>query len=392
MPFAQRATAVLTRYVMPLGWITLLTGLFWMGNRSGLHTLFYTLLAIPTVLVLVLRPAQFKSLTGNAFFIAFLLFSLYNALSQTWATGIHGLGDGFKRPFFIALLLFAVALMSELDEQRFIQCTRAAAVLGAVCAGASLVWFLVTPKPLDGRLTGYGALENPLLTAHVLGAFAAYWLAAWMLSPRLLSALPLACLLVLGAAILATGSRTPMVGLSAAILWLIVIGNRRRALMVAGLAVLLVVLLLLVDPQQVTQRGVSYRPAIWVESLRQISLKPWFGYGFGTGMVVQVDGLADPLVDPHNIELGVLYSGGIVGFALWVALYSAAARWCWTLRRDPMMLIASTWVVYGFAAGLTEGNAFFSRPKEHWFLIWIPLALVYGRALALRQHERRAVP
>jgi hypothetical protein len=38
-------------------------------------------------------------------------------------------------------------------------------------------------------------------------------------------------------------------------------------------------------------------------------------------------------------------------------------------------------VVFGFVAGLTEGSAFFSRPKEQWFLIWIPLALLAATRL-----------
>ena len=47
-------------------------------------------------------------------------------------------------------------------------------------------------------------------------------------------------------------------------------------------------------------------------------------------------------------------------------------------RKSPAVLLASTWLVFGLAAGLTEGNAFLPRPKEHWFLIWIPMALLYA--------------
>ena len=42
----------------------------------------------------------------------------------------------------------------------------------------------------------------------------------------------------------------------------------------------------------------------------------------------------------------------------------------------PSIAVTMTTVVFGFFAGLTEGSAFFSRPKEQWFLIWIPLALL----------------
>lgn len=390
LPANRRICELLIQYVLPLGWVMLLTSLFWVGNRSAVHTLFYVLLALPTLVVVVLRPGLLKPLAGNSLFIAFVLFSVYIFISQFWATGIDGFDDGFKRPFYLGLLLFSAGLMNHVDAPRFILSTRAAAVLAAVCAVGSLLWFMWAPRPIDGRLTGYGALENPLLTAHVLGAFAAYWLASWMLAPRMLDALSLLCLAALGAAILATGSRTPMVGLSAAVLWLLVVGNRRRALLLVGLVAALLLVLLAVDPAQITQRGVSYRPSIWAESLHQISLKPLLGYGYGTSMTVSIPELQNvTFADPHNIELGVLYSAGIVGLVLWLGLYGAAARWCWQLRRDPLMVIASTWLVYGFAAGLTEGNAFFSRPKEHWFLIWIPMAMVYGRALALHLKARQ---
>jgi hypothetical protein len=62
-------------------------------------------------------------------------------------------------------------------------------------------------------------------------------------------------------------------------------------------------------------------------------------------------------------------------------MYAYAAFYAWQNRKNPAVLIASTLVVFGFTAGLTEGSAFFSRPKEHWFLIWIPLALLASTRL-----------
>jgi len=47
------------------------------------------------------------------------------------------------------------------------------------------------------------------------------------------------------------------------------------------------------------------------------------------------------------------------------------------------VLICSAAVVSGLVAGLTEGISYLSRPKEHWFLIWIPLSFL-AAALALR--------
>ena len=87
------------------------------------------------------------------------------------------------------------------------------------------------------------------------------------------------------------------------------------------------------------------------------------------------------LADTHNIELSVLFCGGIIGLTLWLLMYAYAMIYAWQRRQQPAVLIASTLVVFGFFAGLTEGSAFFSRPKEQWFLIWIPLALLAATRL-----------
>nr|BFE91970.1 hypothetical protein GCM10020185_25060 [Pseudomonas brassicacearum subsp. brassicacearum] len=59
----------------------------------------------------------------------------------------------------------------------------------------------------------------------------------------------------------------------------------------------------------------------------------------------------------------------------------------WRYRVQPLLVVASTWLVYGMAAGLTEGGGILSRPKEHWFLLWIPLALI--AALSINYRARR---
>ncbi|MNJ57737.1 O-Antigen ligase [compost metagenome] len=160
-----------------------------------------------------------------------------------------------------------------------------------------------------------------------------------------------------------------------------IVGDRRRSMIAIGVVAVGILSLVLIHPEAITQRGVSYRPAIWMESLRQISEHPWLGHGYDSPMTVIIPGMKRTLADPHNIELGVLYAGGILGLALWMTLYGLAMYFSWIYRKQPAVTLAATWLVFGFAAGLTEGSAFMSRPKEHWFLIWLPLAMVYGQSL-----------
>jgi tRNA A-37 threonylcarbamoyl transferase component Bud32 len=51
------------------------------------------------------------------------------------------------------------------------------------------------------------------------------------------------------------------------------------------------------------------------------------------------------------------------------------------------LIVASTLLIFGIGAGLTEGGGIISRPKEHWFLLWIPLALIAGLSIAQRRHS-----
>jgi len=382
----QRVGTLINTYVLPIGWLVTLTGIFWVWDRSLYHKLFYIFLAVPTLLALMLQPRLLATLTKNPLFIAFLVFSGYILLTISWADAETSAGGLLKRPLYIAMLLFSAGIIALRSPEHLKQGTYLAAIFAALAAGLSLIYFALT-EPIGNRLNGYGALYNPLLTAHVLGAFAAFWLASWFQARSALSPLPLVCLAVLGAAILATGSRTPLVGLAAALAWLLIVGNRRRGMLALGLVCLISVGVALLYPEAITQRGVSYRPAIWMDSLRQISDHPWLGHGFDTPITVILPGI-EPLADPHNIELAVLYSGGIVGLLLWMTLYGLALYFSWVYRKNPAVTIAATWLVFGFASGLTEGSAFMSRPKEHWYLIWIPMALLYAQSLIYWTRKR----
>ncbi|WDY56671.1 O-antigen ligase family protein [Pseudomonas sp. PSKL.D1] len=381
---SRQVARVINSYILPLGWLVILTGMFWAWDRTLYHKLFYVLLAAPTLVALLLQPRMLKDLANNPLFMAFLVFSAYTMLTIAWSDTENSVGSLLKRPLYITMLLLSAGIIALHASVTLTQCVRLAALVAATAAGISLIYFVAVLLPAGAmRLDGFGALYNPLLTAHVLGAFAAVWLVFWFQGQRALNPVALACLFVLGAAILATGSRTPLVGLSAALGWLLIVGDRRRGLLAVGTIAIAVVAVALVYPEAITQRGVSYRPAIWMESLRQIGEHPWFGHGYDTAMTVVVPGMERTLADPHNIELGVLYAGGVVGLVLWMALYGLAMYFCWAYRKHPGVVLAGAWLVFGFASGLTEGNAFMSRPKEHWFLIWIPMALVYGQWLAL---------
>jgi len=376
----QTFVSFLIRYVLPFGWFVLLTGMFWSGGRSGYHSLYYGLVATPCLLVLIFRPALLPPLTRQPVFIAFAVFAAYIALSIAWTSNDNAALSLIKRPLYVAMFLLSGGIIIQNNVERLSQLLYLSALVAVLSAIISLVVFnhdLYFHKEA-ARASGYGALYNPLLTAHVYGAFTCYWMTRWVSSQGSSQVKPLTFTLIIGLLLVQTGSRTPFVGLGLALLWLLAAKGSRRVLYALAVIATLALLQYIYAVNSNIWAGFSHRPEIWIESLRQISEAPWFGHGYEAPMIIKLANLNTLHSDPHNIELGVLYDGGVVGLALWVGLFVCALRYAWKYRSDALMLIASTWLLYGVGAGLTEGRAYMSRPKEHWFLIWIPMALIFA--------------
>jgi len=109
---------------------------------------------------------------------------------------------------------------------------------------------------------------------------------------------------------------------------------------------------------------------------------PWIGHGYESTLSLD-PGAGLLLSEPHNFALGVLYYTGILGFTPWLFMQVWGLYSSWRHRVQPLFILASAWLVYGIGAGLTEGGGILPRPKEHWYLLWIPLALI--AALSINQ-------
>lgn len=368
----------INRYVLPVGWLALLTGLLWIGDRALFHKLYYALLAAPALAAMVMQPRLALRLFEHPLIVAFLLFGGYMSLTLIWSDSDTAAFSLIKRPIYILVMLISAAMLAVEHPPALGQVLKVAAIIATIAAGLSYAYFIYsghTPLGVQ-RFGGYGALYNPLLSAHVYGFFATFWLAYWFSGHKPLAPLPLACLAILGTVLIATGSRTPLIALAATTIWLCLAHLSRRSLMLMLAVTGLGLVLLTFHPTALTARGFSYRPDIWAEALELATQRPWFGHGYDHQLLLELEGSGLAFNDPHNIELAVLLAGGLIGLGLWLALYGIAAVYSWRNRHSSAVLVASALLVFGLAAGLTEGRDFLSRPKEHWFLIWIPFALL----------------
>ncbi|WP_425917078.1 O-antigen ligase family protein [Pseudomonas sp. GWSMS-1] len=318
--------------------------------------------------------------------IALFMFSTWALISISWSDTERSFGTLFKRPLYILMLFAACALIALQANTRLAQSTLLAAVLMLPLTAYSLMMFMANATPGE-RLIGYGALDNPLLSSHVFGFFCAFWLALSMTVNPSHSGLALAAALLMGMALLATGSRTPFVATALTCAWLIVACWNKRSIWLLLSGVLAVLALVLLYPEVLSNRGLSYRPELWANTLSMVAQQPWQGLGFGAHLELFLSGIPYSFREPHSFALGVLYYTGIIGLALWLAMHGLALFQCWKHRNNYLFIVCGALLVYGIGAGLTEGGGILPRPKEHWLVTWIPLALIAALTIRTQQTQ-----
>ena len=389
---SNRVFDFLVLWVLPVGLLLLLSSLFFLANRNGLHRLYYLLFSAPALVLLCLRPSELKQLVREPLIIAFLLFAGWALISLFWSPEPEVDSGLFKTPLHTFMLFAGCGLLLHYRSELLAPIFFSAAVIALVVSACNLVAF--APHFAEGlrMVGGLGALDNPLLSSHVFGFFCVYWLYICMTTQRLqvfLFSLP--ALVIMTAAVLATGSRTPLVALVLAILWMsFTTRNRRSALLIVGM-VLLGAAILLFYPELITNRGSSLRFELWGMTLQRIAEHPWIGHSYNAELfLTPSDGYE--LREPHSFSLGVLYYVGIIGFIPWVFMLGRGLYVGLQQRAQPLFILASSLLAYGIGGGLTEGGGILSRPKEHWFLLWIPLALIAGLSIAQRRRSLLRVP
>ncbi|MGX9382440.1 O-antigen ligase family protein [Pseudomonas sp. JQ36] len=382
---SNRIFDFISLWILPAGYFLLLCALFFLPGRSLHHKLFYGLFSIPTLIALCLRPRELKELLREPIFIAVLLFAAWALLSLAWGPG-ELLGGMFKPPLH-TLLLFAGCYLLVRYRSDILQPLLFGAALVALIATTIFLFMFARVYEPGMRLIGGGAFDNPLLSSHLFGFFSAYWLSVTMTCKRRqMMWLSVPAMAIMFMAVIGTGSRTPLVALTMAALWLCFIcWNRRSVGLLVALALSGVAVFTLFS-QMIIERGDSYRLEIWQIVLHKIADHPWLGHGYSATLAVD-PGVGYILQEPHSFALGVLYYVGIIGLLPWLFFLFWGLLSSWRQRVQPLLIIASTWLVFGIGAGLTEGGGIISRPKEHWFLLWIPLALI--AALSINQRARR---
>jgi len=253
----------------------------------------------------------------------------------------------------------------------------------------------------NGRMRVFATLGNPNFVAAFLAGIFPLTLSLTSAAERsrrwVIGALGLQCV-----AILATGSRAPMLAIAAAVLWMSWLRARRLTIFFGAVAVCIVALAAVTSPARSLKTTVGGRFYIWKVSAPHLG--EHLGTGFGPGgfaasfpawearywsAVRDVDdrmfaGIED---HAHNDYLEIFADYGAVGVLGFISVLAVVLRIVVNRRGalEPMSVGASAGVVALAAVALVDFP--FARPAES-FLFWSLMALSLLRPFSTVECER----
>jgi len=329
--------------------------------------------------------------------LATIAFLAYAGLTYAWSLEPAATAQRVTSLVLLALLSFTIVWLAAGREERA-RAAVAAYVAGALVAAAALAVERVRGPALPPwamvRLTAFGLDQNDLACSLAIAV-------------ALLPALPggvrrrgpaarrpdygrafvvglLA--LVLGTATLLPGSRAATVGLALAAVataYQLLEGVSRptRLLFVALLVLALWGVALLVLDRSTLGRiglvhptGASYTPTVrgrvWRDAWDVFGRRPLFGVGIGSFAAVRERWTGNLARPAHNVFLGVLVEGGVVGLLLLLLVLAAAVAGALRAPRRLRGPLLAAWAVWAVAASTLT----WEFNKATWFLVGLSVA------------------
>ncbi|MCU9950695.1 O-antigen ligase family protein [Pseudomonas sp. PDM13] len=353
----------------------LLVGIFLPTSKSY-HQALIVLLWLPGLFLLWSEREALRSLAKCTLIHAVTVFLVWSLVTSLWASDGQGLQEG-KYLFFIMLTLWGMFLIGSLPQHVLFNLLWYSSIIASLFAG--YYWFrfyLVNGMPWEERLSGVGQLSHSILAAHVFGFFT---MVLYGLRPRGIRQVILwgAALSMLFIYLLFAQSKGVWVAVMFSLVLTPIWGRWLLYKYVAVICVVAVVALYGFVPELITQRGMSYRPELFsagVEMWKQSGFL--LGTGLGDHYSLFLESIPAAFDHPHNFYLSVAIQVGLVGLIFWGMVWGGVVGHAWFARQLFLRrVILGVWV-FSTVSLLSDGFNVWDKPREIWFLTWVPVGLM----------------
>ncbi|MCW8929209.1 MAG: O-antigen ligase family protein [Gammaproteobacteria bacterium] len=356
-----------------------MTGILFFSSMSAYHAQIYLFLILPALIITAFKFKALSPLLLSRSFQLLLILFAFIILSFLWNnTEVSDLTK-LKRLLLILTFIISLLYLNLNHKKRIIQVLLVASLFYAITGLYSIIdAYFINNTPITFRLIGVGNLSNPLLSSHIYGIFTVFIVAYYNTMPKTTFKSLLLAFLFLSmlSFIFFTYSRTALIGLTGAFAFLLWLQRSKKSLYIGVIIMIFIIIFTVMNFENISNRGLSYRPELWTIALEKIALRPVLGYGIGTELLIYIEELNKNFTEPHNIHLGLTYFLGGLGLLIWFLLLSSLFIFVIKNKNIPLAKIGGLMLAYGVTAGLTEGSNIFTRPKEIWFLTWLPISLI----------------
>lgn len=363
---------------------------------------FHLVFALPLLVLLASRLIRWRSLdidTRDALFWVSIGFALYGGLSSlvvstaSLAEHLDALRWSLESGLMVLLLyiVFPRLFADPLYLARFfLACT----LMGSLASLAIFGLF----EQFSSRLYGLGALANPVQAGAVLVVYLAIGsLLLWRQHQALTRndlLLLLSALATTFIAVFLTESRGPILAMSLAIVYVLLIGavthRAWKTLLIAAgtLAVAGTVVLFYYGldglVESMAARGTSYRLTLWAALLENRPDSLLLGHGSATDLTTTAAGqqileeTGFETFHAHNLWIGTYAKTGLLGVLIVVAIFALVLKTIWSSAADlaTKLYMLGIWSVVVLLC-ITDTYTLLISVRAVWLFTWLPLIFLW---------------
>jgi len=361
--------------VFSLGFILYLCGMFLFCDWASYRSFVYVFLFLLPVLLFSKERGLWKGLFSYAVVRMYLLILFFSAFSLLWSDAS---GFSYVR-HIVGMLMFGLSLLllSRAYPALIMRCLGVSAIVAALSAIYGLVSFYIIPSNLGSRfIVDSGLLSHTILASFVYGFFFIVAIYLWRSSHYSgVRAVFLVSSVVLLVYLIFAQSRGVLLAVFCAVVCDILLRCEKYRWVYVILLVLFVSVMTYLNQEYFLDRGWSYRIDLWVSGVMMGVDNFWFGRGIYSDYTVTVDsGLYWD--HPHNIFVKIFIDIGALGLLLWCGVWALACRGLLCLKNDvEVKFLGVSLIIFSMVAGMFDGDGPFVKPREVWFISWLPLVL-----------------